>query len=184
MQFTFFPQANDVLRAAPGTEHYVQDLHIFRQRPYVVSCVTLDAEELAHVVASGQVFLQVDGDERCSADAYQAAMHQFAFLTDFAQVEQADPVLSEFVGANVGTMLFMQPLPGQQLPADSRPCAVACYQLNDEQVATVSRTGELFFKALGTTHAPICVHAANPITFSAPVEPAETPLTDLSNQAN
>lgn len=191
MQFTEFSQANDVLRAAPGTEDYVQDLHIFRQLPYVVSSMTLDAEELAQVVATGQVFLQLDGGNGCPATAYQHAMERFAFATSFADAAQAAPMLAEFAGANVGNLLFMQPLEGQQLPTDSRPCAVACYQLTEAQVAEVSRTGQLYFKALGSTHAPICVHAANPITFSAPVEEtpfsdvaAEKPLTDLSNQAN
>ena len=52
MQFAAFPHANDVLRAAPGTESYVQDLPIYRQQPYVVSCVRLDDAEVAAVAAA------------------------------------------------------------------------------------------------------------------------------------
>jgi hypothetical protein len=70
MQFTDFLEANDVLKAAPGTEDHVNDLPIFRptfaqvqagQLPCVVSCATLSPEELAEVNRTGVVYLQVLG---------------------------------------------------------------------------------------------------------------------------
>lgn len=70
MQFTDFPEANDVLKAAPGTEDHVNDLPIFRQSfqqlqegqmPCVVSCAKLSPEELAEVNRTGVVYLQVLG---------------------------------------------------------------------------------------------------------------------------
>lgn len=67
-ELTEFPEQNDVLRAAPGTEDHVNDLPIFRQptaegplqageRPCVVSCFKLSEEELAEVNRTGQVYL-------------------------------------------------------------------------------------------------------------------------------
>jgi hypothetical protein len=67
MQFAEFPEANDVLKASPGTEHYVNDLPIYRQAqttaqlPCVVSCARLSPEELAEVNRTGVVYLQVIG---------------------------------------------------------------------------------------------------------------------------
>ncbi|HEX8658318.1 MAG TPA: hypothetical protein VF690_12320, partial [Hymenobacter sp.] len=71
-EFIDFPEANDVLKAAPGTEEYVSDLPIFRQPllgqqlkpghpPCVVSCFKLSAEELAEVARTGLLYLQVLG---------------------------------------------------------------------------------------------------------------------------
>ena len=182
MQFSHFPQANSVLKAAPGTEHYVQDLHIFRQLPYVVSCVTLDAQELAQFVASGRLYLQVDGMEGTSAGAYWQNYQRFALLADFYDAQSAETTLVGFVGANVSEFLFVQPLPDQRLPEDSHACAVACFEFTEAQVKLISATGQVYVKAVGETHAPICVHAANPISFSVPAP--ETALTDLSQQAN
>jgi hypothetical protein len=176
MQFSHFPQANDVLRAAPGTEDHVRDLHIFRPLPFVVSCVSFDPAELAEVVATGRVYLQVVGEVGTSGAAYVQAFQRFSLLADFADVyETAAPMLASFDGANAGEFLFMQPLPGQQLPEDSHACAVACYEFTEAQVRTISATGNVYVKALGMTHAPICVHAANPISFSVPApEPDPT----------
>lgn len=182
MKFSHFPQANTVLKAAPGTEHYVQDLHIFRPMPYVVSCVTLDAHELADFVRSGRLYLQVDGEEGTSAEAYWQCFQRFALLADFYDAYSAEPVLVSFDGANATEMLFMQPLPGQHLPDDSHACAVACFEFTEAQVQLISTTGQVYVKAVGNTHPPICVHAANPISFSVPAP--ETDLTDLSKQAN
>lgn len=183
MQFSPFPQANDVLRAAPGTEDHVRNLHIFRQQPFVVSCVSFDAEELAHVVATGRAYLQVLGEVTTSGATYVQAFQRFALFADFADAyETAAPMLATFEGANAGEFLFMQPLPGQQLPEDSHPCAVACYEFTEAQVRQISATGQVYVRALGVTHAPISVHAANPISFSVPAP--EPDLTDLSKQAN
>lgn len=63
-EFIPFAEQNDVLRAAPGTEDYVNDLPIYRQpskerplqegeRPCVVSCFQLSPEELAEVNRTG-----------------------------------------------------------------------------------------------------------------------------------
>ena len=176
MNFIHFPQANTVLKAAPGTEHYVQDLHIFRQQPFVVSCVEFTAEELAHIVASSRVYLQLDGAEGTSAEVYLEHLQRFAMLADFYDAHTAEPMLASFEGANAGELLFMQPLPGHQLPADSHPCGVACFEFTEAQTKLISATGKVYVKALGVTHAPICVHAQNPISFSVPVE--TEPLAD------
>lgn len=67
-----FPEANDVLRAAPGTEDYVNDLPIFRQpmrgeelpegqQPCVVSCFRFSPEELAEINRTGVVYHMVLG---------------------------------------------------------------------------------------------------------------------------
>lgn len=71
-EFIDFPEANDVLKAAPGTEAYVSDLPIFRQplpgqqlkpgyMPCVVSCFQLSPQELAEVNRTGRLYLQVLG---------------------------------------------------------------------------------------------------------------------------
>ncbi|NML67611.1 hypothetical protein HHL22_20615 [Hymenobacter sp. RP-2-7] len=185
MKFAQFPQANDVLRAAPGTEDYVQDLYIFRSQPYVVSAVDFDAEELAQILASGRVYLQIDGEAGTTAAAYEQCLRHFAMMADFYDAHVASPMLVSFPGANAGAFVFMQPLPGQQLPADSRPCAVGCFEFTETELRQISSTGRVFVKALGVTHPPICVHASNPIVFSEPAaEPELNPLTDLSAQQN
>jgi hypothetical protein len=170
MTFTHFPEANTVLKAAPGTEHYVQDLHIYRQLPYVVSCAVLSKDELAHFVTTGRLYLQVDGLAGTSPASYFQCFQRFAMLADFSEAQLAKPMLASFEGANADEFLFVQPLPGQQLPADSHPCAVACFEFTESQVQRISATGEVFVKALGETHAPICVHAQNPISFNVPAE--------------
>lgn len=169
MNFSHFPQANSVLKAAPGTESYVQDLHIFRQLPYVVSCVDFDTHEVAAILASGRVFLQIEGTAATSPQAYGQCLLRFALAGTFALVQEAECLLTEFEGANEGPLLFMQPLPGQQLPQDSHPCAVACFALTDADQDALSNTGKLYVKSNSDTHPPICVHASNPISFSAPV---------------
>lgn len=71
-RFLEFPECNDVLRAAPGTEDYVQDLPIFRQPlpgqqlkpghlPCVVSAFQLTPEEKAEFDRTGVLYLQVIG---------------------------------------------------------------------------------------------------------------------------
>jgi len=173
MQFVPFPQANSVLRAAPGTEHYVQDLHIFRPEPYLASCVEFDAAEVAAILASGQVYLQLDGNEEATAEGYAYYFKRFAIVGSFEQVADAAPMLASFAGANVGTMLFMQPLlPERPLGKDEEPCGLACYALTEADSATLSSTGKLYVKAFGTSHPPIRVYASNPLTFSTPAEPA------------
>lgn len=173
MKFSHFPQANDVLRAAPGTEDYVQDLHIFRPPAYLVSCAEFDPSEVAAILASGQVFLQLDGDEKASAEVYAYYFKRFAFVASFEQVAEAAPLLAGFNGANVGTMLFMQPLPERPLAQDEAACALACYALPETELEALRATGKLYVKALGLSHPPIRVYAANPLTFSeAPTEPA------------
>jgi hypothetical protein len=176
MTFAHFPQANTVLKAAPGTEDYVQDLHIFRQLPYVVSCVEFDTHEVAAILASGRVYLQIEGTPTTSPQAYGQCLLRFALAGSFALAQEAECMLTEFEGANDGPMLFMQPLPGQQLPDDSHACAVGCFALTDADQDALSNTGKLYVKSNSDTHPPICVHASNPITFSAPVpEPAADP---------
>ena len=61
-----FKGSNDVLRAAPGTEDQVNDLHIFRGQnldgyPYVVSCWVPTKEDLEALSNGGGVFLLVMG---------------------------------------------------------------------------------------------------------------------------
>lgn len=66
--FTEFPEANDVLKAAPGTEAYVRDLPIYRQpmpgqpvpagqHPCVVCCYQFSPEELAEINRTGVIYL-------------------------------------------------------------------------------------------------------------------------------
>lgn len=173
MQFSPFPQANDVLRAAPGTEHYVQDLHIFRQQPYVASCVDFTADEVAAILDSGQVYLQLDGNDEATAEGYAYYFKRFAIVGSFEQVADAAPMLASFAGANVGTMLFMQPLlPERPLGQDEEPCGLASYALPEADLLALGSTGKLYVKALGTSHPPIRVYASNPLTFNAPAEPA------------
>jgi len=67
-----FPESNDVLKAAPGTEDAVNDLRIFRQglsfTPNgqrldlcVVSCWELSDEELAEVIRTKRIYFQALG---------------------------------------------------------------------------------------------------------------------------
>ena len=172
MRFSQFPQANDILRAAPGTEDYVQDLHIFRPQPYLVSCAEFDPSEVAAILATGQVFLQLDGDEQASAEGYAYYFKRFAIVGSFEQVADAVPLLASFTGANVGSMLFMQPTPERPLGADEAPTALGCYALPEADQEALRTTGKLYVKAFGLSHPPIRVHAANPLTFSVPDEPA------------
>jgi hypothetical protein len=71
-RFIEFPEGNDTLRAAPGTEEFVNDLPIFRQPlpgqqmkpgnlPCVVSCFQLTPEEKAEFDRTGVLYLQVLG---------------------------------------------------------------------------------------------------------------------------
>jgi hypothetical protein len=187
MNFAHFPQANTLLKAAPGTEHYVQDLPIYRPQPYVVSCVELSAQELAQVVASRRIYLQLDGMLGTLAETYLHCLKQFSMMADFYDAATAEPMLVSFEGANAGEFVFMQPLPGHQLPTDSHPCAVGCFEFTETEARRISATGKVYVKALGHTHAPICVHASNPVYFSAPVpeqDQAAKALTNLEGQAN
>ena len=174
--FIHFPQANDILKAAPGTEDHVSDLHIFRQHPYVVSFFAFSDEEKAQVVASRQVFLQVLGaPDATVADYY---LHRFMLVTDFANREQARPVLAHFPGANielpslldsaVSSPIFMQPLPGEVLPAGSHPCVVLGFLLSAADIEQVEVSGGVYLKVLGFTHPPVSVYGISPIVFDQP----------------
>jgi hypothetical protein len=176
MQFSQFPQANDVLRAAPGTEHYVQDLPIFRQQPYVISCIDFDEDERLSIAQAGRVYVQVVGDLTQHLDY----LRNLAVLSSFgACIALESALYAGFEGTNAFFSLegrevpvFIQPVPGQVLPVDSQPCAVVGFALTDADVAALMETGKLYVRVMGQTHPPIAVHASSPIVFDAPA-PAE-----------
>lgn len=179
--FIHFPQANDVLKAAPGTEDHVSDLHIFRQHPYVVSFFAFTDEEKAQVVESRQVYLQVLGSSEATAADYY--LHRFSLAVSFDAVPIATPQWADFKGTNTTfpplhdgwapMPIFMQPLPGEVLPAGSYPCVVLGFELSEADIAQVEVSGGVYLKVLGFTHPPVSVYGISPIVFEEATPAAE-----------
>jgi hypothetical protein len=100
-----FPEANDVLRAAPGTEDRVNDLPIFRQPmrgealpegqdPCVVACFKFSPEEIAEINRTGVVYHMVLGYTHAPV-----SLHAFS---PFVQSESAPTYSTQDVATALG----------------------------------------------------------------------------------